>query len=252
MRERATRVGFSAFADHELLEVLLYHSVPRVDTNPIAHVLLKEFGSLKGVMDASVDELCRVSGVGERSAQLLKLTIEMMRRYEADCLKKVRAFSEIGEVIDYLHPKFCGMGVECLYVMLFNNRMNLIECVKLSEGSVNSTDASIRKITELALNRKCASVLLAHNHPNGVAVPSSFDLHLTEMLNTHLDTLGIVLLEHLIFAGMSCQPIMRKQFGTFRCSPVSQKLERDFYEKFYGKTETEYKVAPCFNDPIQE
>ena len=80
MRQRAVKDGFSSFADHELLEYLLYHAIPRVDTNPTAHALLEEFGSLQAIMDASGDELCRVKGIGAGSALIFDLIIEFMRR----------------------------------------------------------------------------------------------------------------------------------------------------------------------------
>jgi len=252
MRDRAVREGFSSFADHELLEVLLYQSIPRVDTNPIAHALLKEFGTIKGVMDASVDDLCRVKGMGEKSAISFKLTVELMRRYEISTMKKTRTFTKMWQISEYLHPIFYGLGVEHLYMMMFNNGMELIECVKLSEGSVNATDVSIRKITELVITRRCSAVLLAHNHPNGVAIPSSGDLNFTEVLYAHLETLGISLVEHLIFAGLSYQPILRHQKGILRRSPITNCLDQDFYKKFYGDASAPYRITPYFHTPTEE
>jgi len=252
MRDRALNEGFSSFADHELLEYLLFHTVPRVDTNPTAHALLQEFGSIKAILEASDDELCRVSGVGEKSALMFSLMIEFLRRYEAEFYRKQPTYCAMSDVVQYLHPKFYGINVERLYLMMFNNRMNLIDCVMLSEGNVNCTEASIRKITELVLNKRVSSVLLAHNHPDGLAVPSSEDIHLTDVLNSHLGMLGIVLVEHIIFAGMNYQPIMKQRSGTFRCSPLSRRMECEFYEKFYDRKENESYFEPLFYRPTEE
>jgi len=252
MRLRAAKDGFTSFADHELLEYLLYHSIPRVDTNPTAHALLEEFGSLKEIMDASKDELCRVKGVGPGSALLFDLMIEFLRRYESQFYQQPRSYRTLIEVVNYLRPRFLGINVERVYLMLFNNRMGLIDCVLLSQGAVNCSEASIRKITEIVLNKNVSSVILAHNHPNGLTVPSSDDITLTDTLFAHLGMLEVVMVEHLLFAGMNYLPIMKQRCGLFRVSPVSGRMESDFYKVFYGDGPTDYSLPPFFYEPTQE
>ena len=250
MRQRAIDEGFSSFADHELLEYLLYHAIPRVDTNPTAHALMEEFGSIKNVLEASEDELCRVTGVGKGSALLFDLIVEFLRRYEADFYRKKPTYGRICDVAEFLRPKFCGINVEYVYLMLLNNSMNLIDCVLLSKGDVNCSSASIRKITELVLNKKASAVILAHNHPNGLAVPSSEDTALTDTLYSHFGMLGVVLVEHIIFAGMNYLPIMEQRNGMFRCSPITGRFETGFYERFYGNRN--YRMEPFFYKPTAE
>ena len=246
MREKAKHAELSALADHELLELLLFYSIPRVDTNPTAHALLQEFRGIRGVLNATPEELCRVDGVGENSALLIRLAVELLRRYEASYFKPTKIYDRVSKIAQYLHPKFLGLNEEYVYIMLFNNSMSLIDCVLLSKGDVNCSQASFRKITELSLNLKASSVLIAHNHPDGLAVPSQEDLQFTDQLNVHLGTLGITLVEHFVFAGMNYLPIMRQHCGIFRCSPISKRLECGFYENFYDIGEEEGTFEPFF------
>lgn len=252
MRDRATKNGFEDFADHELLEMLLHQTIPRVDTNPTAHALLEAFGSIKGVLDASISDLCRVNGIGQTSALQLKLTIELLRRYEKDSLERRTIYNTLGGIVRFLFPCFLGKDVETLYMMMLNNRMNLIKCEKISEGTVNCTDSSVRKITELALAHKASNVILAHNHPNGLTTPSSADLEMTDTLNNHLQTLDVTLVEHIVFAERRYMPIMRQHCGRFRCSPYTHRLESRFYDKFYDVEEGNYIIPALFFPELLE
>ncbi|MBE6601588.1 MAG: hypothetical protein E7637_03675 [Ruminococcaceae bacterium] len=251
MREKAKKAELSSLADHELLELLLFYSIPRVDTNPTAHALLQEFRGIKGVLNASPDELCRVNGVGENSALLIRLAVELLRRYELSYLKPTKMYDRMSTIAQYLQPKFLGIGEEHVYLMLFNNSMHLIDCVLLAKGDVNCSQASFRKITELSLNLKASAVLLAHNHPDGLAIPSQEDLQFTDQINSHLNTLGITLVEHFIFAGMNYLPIMRQHCGMFRCSPISKRLECGFYETFYDVEENACRFEPFLSQSCQ-
>ncbi len=252
MRDRASQNGFEDFADHELLEMLLQQTIPRADTNPTAHALLDTFGSIKGVLDSSIPDLCAVAGVGKNSALQLKLTVELLRRYERASLERRTVYNTLIGVVRFLFPYFVGKGVETLYIMLLNNRMNLIRCEKISEGTVNCTDSSVRKIVELALGYGASGVVLAHNHPNGLTTPSSADLEMTDMLNNHLQTLGVALVEHIVFADRRYMPIMRQHCGKFRCSPYTHRLESRFYDKFYDVEEGHYVISPLFFPELLE
>lgn len=236
----------SHFTEYQLLELALCFSVPRVDTNPIAHRLLEKFDSVKGIFDASPEELCRVEGVGENTAIFLQTVLELMRRYERDLLQRKVCYNTLSSIASYLHPYFSGLNRERLYMMLFNNRMNLMDCVLISEGAVNCTSAQLRPIVETAFKYEASAVVMAHNHPNGLRVPSPSDIEFTEMLNKHLNEIGIVLLEHLVFADQEYQPIMLQQHGTFRTSPVSKLVESGFYDRFYDVDEEHYLIPTLF------
>lgn len=251
MRDRFINEGPDHFAIHELLEILLYYSKPQVDTNPCAHELMERFGGIKGIFEASVEELMDVDGVGEQSAVLLHLIPELLRRYEREVRVPVIAYDTLSKMAHYLHSYFVGRSTERLYMMVFNNRMNLIDFVKVSEGTVNGTDIFLREMEERILRKKGASILIAHNHPNGLPVPSGNDLEVTETLYRHLDSLGIIVLEHLIFTDDRFFPIMKTHFGTCRQSPVQGMLSTTFYGNFYD-FDTDVYVFPKILDKNED
>ena len=245
MFDRAMREGFDHFETHELLEVLLFFAKPRVNTNPTAHALLAHYDSLKGVMDASAEELSAVEGIGPKSALLLKLIAELMKRYERDCFEAPISYRSLEKIAQYLHPYFVGLNHERLYVMYFNNRMNLLDCKCLSEGTVNSTDVMLSKISADALRKNAAAVILAHNHPNGYATPSQDDVDLNLEVRRHLGAFGIVLVEHLVFSDYSYRAIMRDE-GLYRVSPITRKQDVGFYQKFYQNCT--FEISRFFDD----
>ena len=257
MRKSSLRNGMHHYAEHELLEMLLYYAVPRTDTNPIAHALLERFGSLKGVLDAGVTELQSVKGVGETSAHLIRLSAEVLCRYLTDEPSKAARFDTIGKITEYLYPKFVGLDYECLYIMLFNNRLNMLGCERISEGIVNCSDVMTRKIAELIISTGASAILLAHNHPNGLAIPSNVDRETTETLRTYVENMKVTLLDHLVFADRKYSSIMQERYGYFRVSPVTQKYDSSFYEQFYAKTD--FTIRPllpgrageCAPDPLE-
>ena len=126
MRERFLQgESFDSFAVHELLEMFLYYSIPRADTNPIAHELFEHFGSLKGIFNASVDELEEIDGIGKQTAVLIKMIPEIAKRYANEKMEKQATYKTVSEIAQYFCHLFMGMERESLYMMIFNNRMNM-------------------------------------------------------------------------------------------------------------------------------
>ncbi len=246
MIERFKKEGFFGFATHELLEMLFYFSQPRVDTNPCAHSLLENFGSLQNVMNASLERLCTVKGMGETSAILLKLVVELERRYLMENTKSDEVYDTLGKVADFLYPYFHGVDHECLYMMMLNNRMNLLDCVLISEGVVNSTTIQTSKISRLIWEKNASAVIFAHNHPSGLAIPSASDTEAGKQLNYFLGFLEVISVEHLIFAENRFCTLMKQQIGYCRPSPLSQKIDPDFYRNFYNLDEERYVIHPRF------
>lgn len=242
LRASSLHNGMRHYADHELLEMLLYYAVPRIDTNPLAHALLERFGSVRGVLDAGVNELKSVKGVGDTTAHLIRLSAELLSRYLTDEPSRAFRYDTIGKITHYLYPKFVGLDRECLYIALFNNRLNMLACERIAEGVVNCSDVTTRKVAELIIATGASAVLLAHNHPNGLAIPSNADREITETLRTYVDNMEVNFLDHLVFADRKYASIMRENYGFFRISPISQTCDPKFFENFYA--EESYTVCP--------
>ena len=200
MKERFIKSGLDDFAPHNILELLLFYSIPRGDTNPVAHRLIDTFGSLSGVFDATPEELAKVDGVGENSAILISMIPQIARKYledKADTAHIVVGCSDIGA---FLLPKFVGRTNEALMMVSIDNKNKIISCSVVAEGTVDSAKVSRRKIMEEAMKVKATRVILAHNHPRGVAVPSSEDVVMTKEIGRLFAQVGIELVDHIIVA----------------------------------------------------
>lgn len=170
VRARFLTAGLDAFADHEALELLLYYAIPRRDTNPIAHALMERYGSLSAVLEAPVEDLRKVEGIGESAAVLLRLVPQLSRKARlADARETVLNSAERAGA--YLLELFAGLSREVLYQLCLDQKGKLMACKRLSEGSANSTDLNIRLLVENAILTSASAVILSHNHPSGIALP---------------------------------------------------------------------------------
>ncbi|MBR7181682.1 MAG: DNA repair protein RadC [Clostridia bacterium] len=217
MRARFRATKGAGMQDYELLELLLFYAIPRCDTNDLAHRLIEEFGSLEAVLETDEAALARVEGIGEKAATFLTVLGELACRYvkvkllpdaDKDC------FDSPEKLVSFIRPQFIGVTVERLLVLLFDNSMHLLDCFVAAEGVVSGVTVSARKITERAYRKNAAAVVLAHNHPGGIAVPSGNDLTLTRQLDEALRLLEIPLLEHFILADRTYAAIM----GSYRAT----------------------------------
>ncbi len=192
--------GLDAFADHEVLELLLYYAVPRADTNPVAHRLIERFGSLDGVLCAPPEELEQVEGVGEHAATLLSLVLPIMRRAMTTAQKNGIPLSTIGRLGSYCCTLFFGARQEAFYEICLDAKSKLLRCFKIADGSVDTVNLNVRCIVENALRCRASAVVLTHNHPSGVALPSPDDNAATLAVFNALRTVGIELTDHIIVA----------------------------------------------------
>ncbi|MEG1731375.1 MAG: DNA repair protein RadC, partial [Oscillospiraceae bacterium] len=201
MKKRFMEQGLDGFDDHNVLELLLFYSMPRCDTNPLAHELLEEFGSLEGVFEAPADELSKITGIGEGSVTLLRLIPEVGRRYIIDKNKSDDILDSTAKAGAYLVPRYMFERDEVVYVICLDAKYKILCCKELFRGVVNTAEVSIRKIAELALGKNASSVILSHNHTSGIALPSLEDEMTTKRIKTVLEAMGITLADHIIVAG---------------------------------------------------
>ena len=200
LKKRFLEEGLDCFEPHQVLELLLFYCIPRQDTNPIAHALLDHFGSLEQVLTASPQELQKISGMGESSAAFLSLLNAFCRYYGLHRSQDEKILTKLDECTRYLIPYFGNLRNETVYLLCLDAKGKVLCCKKVGEGSVNSAAVPIRKIVEIALNANATTAILAHNHPSGLAIPSSEDQLTTRQLATALSTVDIMLADHVVVA----------------------------------------------------
>ena len=192
--------GLDGFPEVNVLELLLFYCIPRQDTNPLAHKLLDHFGSLYQVMEATPEQLEKVPGVGEHIATFLPLITAAGRYYQSNRQKDVKILSSTDACGQYLMPHFHGRRNETVFLLCLDAKGKVLSCKMIGEGSVNSAGVPIRRVVEAALYNDASAVILAHNHPSGLALPSTEDLETTLALARALQAVEIVLADHLVFA----------------------------------------------------
>lgn len=199
LKKRFLEEGLDAFEPHVVLELLLFFAVPRVDTNETAHRLLSAFGSLRGVLDASHEQLGEIKGVGSNAACLLKMIAPLSRRYLSEESGPV-FLNTTEQAGNFLLPRFIGRTNETVILITLDSKCKVLATPAVFEGNVNSVAVNIRKIVESSLRHNASGVIIAHNHPGGVALPSNDDLATTAKIASALRLLNMVLIDHIIVA----------------------------------------------------
>ncbi len=199
LKKRFRQEGLDHFAPHEVLELLLFYCIPRKNTNEIAHRLLARFHSVHGVLNASEAELSKVEGMGESATSFIQLLRQAHRYYEVSAVSD-ELLTSLDACGRYIVPRFLGQRNEVVYLLCLDAKCKALECFQVGQGSVNSTAVPIRRIVELALGVNATSVVLAHNHPSGIALPSDEDKLTTHRVAIALRSVEIELVDHIIVA----------------------------------------------------
>ena len=200
LKNRFLKEGLDNFDQLQVLELLLFYCIPRQDTNPIAHSLLDHFGGLSQVLEAPAGELKKVPGVGDSAATFLSLISATERYYRVKRDASAEILTTVAACGDYLVPRFHRRRNETVFLLCLDAKCKVLCCKEVGEGSVNSAAVPIRRIVEMALGANATSVVLAHNHPSGIALPSDEDVQTTRRLAMALNAVEITLVDHIIVA----------------------------------------------------
>ena len=202
VRKRFIDNELNGFADHEVLELLLYYCYPRRDTNEIAHNLIKEYGSLYNLFEADTLDIMRRCKTTQNVAVLISLIPRVANLYfrskwgrEAIIMDNVKTAGQ------YAVPLFAGRTNEVFYALCLDTGRRLNHASLIAEGTLDETPVYPRKIVSEALKHQATALILAHNHPGGTAKPSRKDIEATRRVNEGLQFLSIRVIDHIIVAG---------------------------------------------------
>lgn len=200
-REKLLTLGPAALADAELIALLLRTGLAGTGVLQLAEQLLAAFGGLPGLLRAGPDELKRVKGLGPAKRAEVAAVLELARRSIASELGARPVFDSPGKVKDYLQLQLSGRGHEVFAVLFLDAQSRLIRLEEMFRGTLTQTSVYPREVVKTALRYNAAGVILAHNHPSGVAEPSRADELLTQTLKQALALVEIKTLDHFIVAG---------------------------------------------------
>ena len=200
VKQRFLDEGMENFEESHALELLLFYAVPRIDTKPIARRLLDRFGSFAGVLDADMAALKEVEGVGPSVAAYIHTLHDAQRYYELSRSKKRTVLEDMNDCGAYVARYFHGATREKVYLLCLDSKSSVICCREVGSGDATSSALSTRLVVEAAMSSDAVSVVLAHNHPGGMAIPSNEDVVVTMQICATLSSVGVRLVDHIIVA----------------------------------------------------
>ena len=200
LRDRFLQSGLDGFLDYEIVELLLTLGTPRKDCKRSAKAAIKSFKGLRGVLDASLDDLQTIKGIGQSNAFGIKLFQAVSEQYAKENLPTKVSLTTPQRVADYLREKFGREKKEHFIVLLLDSQNNYINIHDISVGILNSSLVHPREVFEPAMRQLAARIVIAHNHPSGNLEPSKEDLQLTQRLVSVGELIGIHVIDHLIIS----------------------------------------------------
>jgi DNA repair protein RadC len=200
LRQRYLAEGLDHFQEHEALELALFYVFPQGDTNALAHRLIDTFGSLSAVFDADPEALQQVQGIGDKAAVFLNMMSSMLRQYMKDKNNIINAKLTPNNTVQYIRSLFWGRTCEEFYVICLDASNRVINTKMICRGTVTQAPVNIRTILQAVLNNNAVSVILAHNHPGGLSMPSKEDREVTKTLQYLLSFVEVKVLDHIIIS----------------------------------------------------
>lgn len=197
MRKRFLRSGADSLCEHELLEIILFYGIPRINTNELAHRLLESFGSLSGVMSASKTELMKVKGIGFAAADFICMFSDMCSEYKflySEPQQNVSGKTLTEYFREYFQESVSGM---CLLVTL-SDKLDIISKMSFSADSIAGNTFSVQKTAEFIIKSGCRRIAVGVNHPDRLPVPDNFDFRIAEFFISKYSSIGISLEDYVI------------------------------------------------------
>ncbi|SHF06214.1 JAB domain-containing protein [Alkalibacter saccharofermentans] len=201
MKNRYIKEGLDHFEDHQVLEMLLFFSVPRKDTNELAHRMLKEFGSLSTLFESTPEEISRRCDVTQNTAVLVSMIPSLAKRYFKGRWGEKPLLNSSTKAGQYAVSLFTGLKYEAFYIICLDSQNKASHAAKVHEGTINEAPVYPRLIVETALRHQANSVILSHNHPGGSLKPSNADIEVTKRIISAMEAISIKVVDHIIVAG---------------------------------------------------
>ncbi len=189
--------GINSLEEHEILEVLLFFVFSRCNTNEIGHELIKRFGSVENVLNAPIDEISKIKGIGESSAVLLRFlgdVVDCMNVSDNSSIK----LNSIEKIIEFCKLRFSNADKEFCHFVMLDKRNIYIACISLSGCRFSSVNVNLKSVLMKAFNVNACSAIIVHNHPNSTAAASNSDVNNTRVIAQTLGSLDIGLIDHVI------------------------------------------------------
>lgn len=201
LRQRFLKYGLDNFQSHEILELMLFYSIPRRNTSEIAHNLINEFGDFAAVLDAPPEALMKVDGISSSSATLFSLCSQIVRRYQIEKEKPPQILDTTEKLGKIILPKLSYLPTETMMLISLDSRLKLLDASIVGEGSVSKMDITLRTILKKVLLVNAAYAVIAHNHPSELAIPSRTDIASTSQISESLKNVDVILFDHIIVGG---------------------------------------------------
>ncbi|MBF7096047.1 RadC family protein [Alkalibacter mobilis] len=203
VKTRFLNEGMDHFDDHQVLEMLLFYSIPRKDTNEIAHKMLKEFGSLATLFESSPEEISQRSGVSLNASILLSMIPSLSKRYSKARWGDKPLLNSSSKAGEFAKTLFTGYIYEAFFIICLDTQNKVRHSALVHEGTINEAPVYPRLIVETALRHQANSIILSHNHPGGSLRPSRADIEVTDRISSALEPISIKVVDHIIVAGDS-------------------------------------------------
>ena len=201
LKDEFQKLGADHFPSHKLLELLLFYAVPRKDTNEIAHDLIDRFGSISGVLSAPIKLLEMIPGIGMQTAVFIRIIGHLSQVYhkEMECgIERKNLIVTREDAKEFIRRKFIGRQKESFYLVCTSSKGRVLYSGRLFEGNESQVKIFLKDIARAAVASEAEKVVIAHNHPLGLSLPSQDDIRTTEIIKSELGRLGIELFDHII------------------------------------------------------